>query len=354
MNALPNLCIDPHLLSLPKMETSTKDDIENFVSSLIDWGKTVRTNCTKPFVSGTVLDAIDDDGAFPWRENLGGILKHFKVQAADSKTVSDVVHLLINSSRIEDSVGLKALLLEATKTEITPAYVCERLRSKTRSAFFEMLAMIVMAQHGYGREVENVALASIPNDNSKPKLQYLLYSAVIGAIEWENDSVDMDIKLPYSINDHVPVFFSRDGLLESVEPLSLWPVTNDTDDACNAIDCCIARLVAAGTSEKGKIPYVIGENFLPTARNWECGNEGSHAFTLIESCARIVLDIPKYDLKPFYDRPGGSQRVRNDGALALRTHLTKRGAGLRLMLWKMPDGTIEFANVGDKDELLIL
>ncbi|MFH1953126.1 MAG: hypothetical protein ABIL06_16100 [Pseudomonadota bacterium] len=354
MSILPSLCIDPHLLSLPRMERSTKDDIEDFVSSIIDWGKTIGVNCTKPFVSSTVLDAIEEDGAFPWRKTLDGILKHFKVQAADSKTVSDVVQSLINCSRIEDAVGLKALLLEAKKTEIAPAFVCERLRSKTRSAFSDMLAMIVMARHGYGRDVENVSLASIPNDNAKPKLQYLLYSAEIVDVEWKNDSDDRDIKFPYAINDHVSVFFSRDGLLESVEPLSLWPATNDSDAACNAIDCCITRLVAAGTSEKNKIPYSVGANFLATAQNWECGHEGSHAFTLIESCARIVLNIPKHEVKPFYDRASRRHRDRGDGALAFRTHLTKRGAGLRLMLWKMSSGTIEFANVSDKDELIIL
>jgi hypothetical protein len=329
MSTFPNLCIDPHLLSLPRMETSTKDDIEDFVSSIIDWGKTVGINRTKAFVSSTVLDAIDEDGAFPWRENLDGVLKHYKVKSADSKTVSYVVQFLINCSRIEDTVGLKALLLEVNKTEIAPAFVCERLRSKTRSAFLDMLAMIVMARHGYGRDAEHVALASIPNDDAKPKLQYLLYSAEIVDVEWMKDSDDRDIKLPYAINDHISVFFSRDGLLESIEPLSLWPATNDADAACNAIDCCIAQ-------------------------KWECGHEGWHAFTLIESCARIVLDIPKHEVKPFYDRASGRQRVRSDGALAFRTHLTKRGVALRLMLWKMPDGTIEFANVGDKDELMIV
>ena len=354
MSTFPNLCIDPHLLSLPRMESSTKDDIEDFVSSIIDWGKTVRIDFMKAFVSSTVLDAIEEDGAFPWRVTLDRFLKHYKIEAADSKTVSDVVQFLVNCSRIEDVVGLKTLLLEVKKTEIAPAFVGERLRSKTRSAFFDMLAMIVMAQHGYGQDVENVALASLPIDKAEPNLQYLLYSTEIVEVEWKKDFDDRQIKIPYAINDHLSVFFSRDGLLESIEPLSLWPVTNDIEAACNAIDCCIARLVAAGTTEKKKKLYSVGASFLPTAQNWECGHEGSHAFTLIESCARIVLDIPKHEVRPFYDRTSGRQISRTDRALAFRTHLTKRGVGLRLMLWKIPDGTIEFANVGNKDELMIL
>jgi len=77
---------------------------------------------------------------------------------------------------------------------------------------------------------------------------------------------------------------------------------------------------------------------------------------LIESCARIVLGVPKNPIKEFRinSKPTSDQRVRHDGSLAYRTHLTKKGAGLRLMIWIRPDGTFEFANMGDKDELEIL
>jgi hypothetical protein len=75
----------------------------------------------------------------------------------------------------------------------------------------------------------------------------------------------------------------------------------------------------------------------------------------VESCARIVLGIPKNPINEFRERVDGNakQRKREDGALAFRTHLTKKGVGLRLMFWRHTDGTIEFANIGGKGELLI-
>ena len=330
------------------------EDVEDFVSSIVDWGKTVHGRGSKAFVSSTVLDAIDEDDAFPWREQLLSVLKHFKVRSADFMTVSRAVQGFLDCAKIEDSVGLKALLLDDKKTNIVPAFVCERLRSKTRYAFCNLLAMIVLVEHGYGRDVDQVALASIPNCSAEPELQYLSISAEIADFEWQSDSDDRDIHSPFAIDDRISVFFSRIGLLESIEPLSLWPATDDTSAAYNAIDCCIARLVAAGTNQEQRFSYSIGESFLQTAQKWQCGYEGHHAFTLIESCARIVLGIPKHEVKPFYDGASGRQKIRDDGALALRTHITKKGAGLRLMLWKLPDKTIEFANVGDKDELEIL
>ena len=113
------------------------------------------------------------------------------------------------------------------------------------------------------------------------------------------------------------------------------------------------RLVAAGSVGNGRF-YSMGPQFLSTAQIWDCGQEGRYALLLIESCARIVLNNPKYPLKPFHDGQHGQQIVRKDGARAFRTHLTKGGVALRLMLWETVDGTIEFANVGKKAELKIL
>jgi len=75
---------------------------------------------------------------------------------------------------------------------------------------------------------------------------------------------------------------------------------------------------------------------------------------LIETCARIVIGYPKNELAPFrIDANSSKQRSREDGSRAFRTHLTKKGPGFRLMFWETPTGLIEFANVGDKDELVI-
>lgn len=353
MNNLPHICIDPHLLSLPRMDTSSAEYLEDFVSNIVDWGKTVGSSSAKTFISNRVIEALDEDDVFPWRDRLVRVFKHYKVRSADPETVASVIQTLLNCARIEDSVGLKALLLEDKKTKIAPAFMWERLRPKTQFAFCDLLAMIVLLQHGYGRDVEQVVLASISNDNTDTELQYLSLSSEIVEFEWDNDSDFSDIDSPYAINDLISIFFSRNGLLEKIEPLSLWPATDDTAAARNAIDCCIARLIAAGTNAKNVVPYSIGSRFLQTAQEWECGQEGNHAFTLIESCARIALEIPKNEVKSFTDGTS-RQKVRSDGALAYRTHLTKRGKALRLMLWKLPDGSIEFANVGDKDELTIL
>ena len=352
-SAVPDLCIDPFLISLPKMETSTKDDIEDYVSGLIDWSKTIGLNHSKSFVSSAVLDAIEKDDAHPWLEDIQRLLKQNRVQSVDCNTVFQSVQFLLSSLIIEDELGLKALLLDENKTELEPSYLIERLRPKTQSAFFEMLAMIILIQHGYGRDADYVAVASLPDNQKNPGFQFLRYSAEISIFEEKKDTRNLNIKIPYVINDQIPAFFSREGLLEKLEPISIWLVTDGTNSACDAIDCCVARLVAAGSPNE-KISYSMGSQFLSTAQIWDCGQEGRYTLLLIESCARIVLNNPKNPLKPFLDEQHGKQKIRNDGALAFRTHLTKGKVALRLMLWKLADGTIEFANVGKKAELKIL
>jgi len=336
------------------MEMTSPDDFEEYISSIVDWGKTVDCQYTKALISSAMLDAIDEDDAFPWQDKIKSALKHYRIKSVDSETVSSVIQYFLNCSHIEDSVGIEEMLLDDNKTEIVPAFVCERLRSRTRTAFCELLAMIALVQNGYSHDIEQIALASIPHHNAEPNLQYLSFTAQIEDIEWKINSDNVIVDRPYAIIDRITVFFSRNGLLESFEPLSLWPASNDPGAAQNAIDCCMARLIAAGTSETNRKEYIIGGNFLTTVQKWGCGPEGAHTFTLIESCARIILNIPKHEIKEFFNNSNNCQQTRNDGAQAFRTHLTKRGAGLRLMFWKLPTGIIEFANVGDKDELIIL
>src|ERR1039457_3294181 len=76
--------------------------------------------------------------------------------------------------------------------------------------------------------------------------------------------------------------------------------------------------------------------------------------SVVDSCARILLGEPKNSVEPFrVSQDSTEQKTRNDGACALRTHLTKDGPGYRLMLWELKDKSIEFANVGPKNELVI-
>ena len=92
-------------------------------------------------------------------------------------------------------------------------------------------------------------------------------------------------------------------------------------------------------------------------KEWSFDKRADWARNFVESCARIILGVPKNTLGEFKRKTVSGKlehRVRNsDGAKAYRTHITKKSEGFRLMLWILPDGTIELSNVGNKDELVI-
>jgi hypothetical protein len=184
----------------------------------------------------------------------------------------------------------------------------------------------------------------------------LTIEAEVHEVQWHDASYRASITLPAAISESFNIFGSHQDFLAGIGVLKLWDSGRSEGGARDAINLKIHELIENGTAEDADVAeYRFGSRFLETVLHWGFGSRGDYAALLIESCARIVVDKPKNSVEPFRvdSNASSDQRVRSDGALAFRTHLTKKGAGFRLMLWKTDDGLIEFANVGDKDELEI-
>lgn len=95
--------------------------------------------------------------------------------------------------------------------------------------------------------------------------------------------------------------------------------------------------------------FNIGKCFLPSLRLHKGLVRSSTASTVFETVVRLLAGNPKYPEKEFRG-DDGEQRVRSDGALAWRTHVSKRHEAIRLMYWRHRDGTVELANIGNKHE----
>ena len=138
----------------------------------------------------------------------------------------------------------------------------------------------------------------------------------------------------------------------------MWGDAESPERACAAIELQVNELAAGGTLPHGQpLTFRFGPGFLASAQR--CGfttARGGLVGILVDSCARLVINRPKSEVKPFREdeRPQSRQRRRpSDGALAFRTHLTEGKEGFRLMYWKVGDKCIEFTNVGPKWELKI-
>ena len=161
----------------------------------------------------------------------------------------------------------------------------------------------------------------------------------------------MALDLPARLDNAMPVAFGCEALIGRLGSLALWKLAESEMQVSEAVKARIRELEFSGAAESGTAKqFRIGSRLLESARRNGFGSR----LNVVDSCARILLGIPKKPVKPFrISEISENQRTRSDGSKAFRSHLTSEGPGYRLMLWEMANGTIEFANVGPKLELLI-
>ncbi|MFM5424559.1 hypothetical protein ACET8S_17190 [Aeromonas veronii] len=98
---------------------------------------------------------------------------------------------------------------------------------------------------------------------------------------------------------------------------------------------------------------VIGEHFFESLKKNQCVNGGSFSKNTLDCIARLLLKSPKSELKKFFRSDDKSKPRTRGKDIAYRIHLTESGLALRLMVWMLPCGNYELANVGPKHELVI-
>jgi len=301
--------------------------------------------------------ALLDDGEYPYQYRLRELLRTHKCQSADHETICRLTqNLLERTPSLEDSYGVRAILFDETKTRVAPSVMVDRLKNRTRAALIEMLVIVSVEQQATSSSCGSTVVASAMDDSGRdadPPDIHL--SSEVHDWSWIGDELHPLPPFPAAIAASMPVATSHIALLKQLGVWEVWNNAGSEDSAMDAINLCIEELLASGVDGEHRRQFQLGNRFLESARHWGFGSRSDHARLLIETCARIVLNVPKNTIDEFLEAGSSTrQRRRDNGALAFRTHLTKKGAGFRLMLWKLPDGMIEFANVGDKDELSIL
>jgi hypothetical protein len=352
-----DLAIDPYLMCLPD-PCYSPEQIESCVNALLGWSSMLRRQNARVLVADATRIALLEDGEYPHQHRLRELLREHRWEVADHETICRLTqNLLDRTPSLEEFYGVDAVLIDDTNTRVTPDALVERLKSKTRAAFIEMLVILLVEQQ-----------ATTAGDNQQTFIASALQMADEGdaAFDVQCDSELQDWQwlaearhslpsLPKAVSGTIPLATSHKTLLRQLGIWEVWKHAEKDQAAIDAIELCIDDLLASGVSGVRRTQFRLGAHFLESARKWGFGGRSDYASVLIESCARIILSIPKHSMDVFRDSADSQrQRARNDGAVAYRTHLTKKGPGFRLMLWKLVNGTIEFANVGDKDELTIL
>lgn len=350
--------IDPFLLCLPN-PCDSLDQLEVFISSLVGWRGFLDRPDTCVLLSDSTRVALNDDGEFPHRHRLVELIDKFECTFADANTISKVANsILERTPALEEHFGIDSILFDEISCEIAPALMLDRLKPKCRSAFRDDLLIAGVKINGAisGGSKSSVLVAS-GSWREDPIPEDIDVKADIHDVGLLPTDVSLKNVPPFLLLQSIPVAFSHEQLIESLGLWSIWDGAASEKAVRLSIKAYIKSLISSGASGDGAMEFEIGSRFVQSLHTWGADSRHDYAMVTIESCARIVMGIPKNDIDKFRESAKATAKQRSrteDGALAFRTHLTKKGVGLRLMFWRRTDGTIEFANIGAKGELEIL
>jgi len=357
MGAFPDILVDPYLVCLPR-ECEGAEQLDHFVDNLLAWSALFQREGISVYFPQTCLDALIDENQYPYGHELKQMAARFgATHVADDFVCRLAQWVLDRTPTLEERCSIHIVIFDEDSCRVEPEIYVKRLAARIGWGFKHGLAVVACFEHNAGeRSGFLLASARSSSEDAFPDQDVQIH-AHIEEVDSPEGLERWAGLLPLDVDHSLPVAFSRESVLEHLGSLRLWGNAEAPQQARDAIDARLEERLAGGTGDREAVAdFRFGEGFLNSARGHAFGSRSDLAMNLIDSCSRILLGVPKNPMEALREdeRPTSRQRQRADGALAWRTHLTKYGPGFRLMFWRLPDGTIEFANVGTKFELEIL
>ena len=348
------IVVDPFLVILSA--PCNIEQLDNFVEGLLDWSEAISREDIPIFVSENCLNALYEDGWFPFDDRLHQLIKELDIDYLNEETITDTVRTIFNREpRLEESLDIRDFSHDVGSLLLDPDLLITRLGKCTSEALKKTLINILISE----LILRNIQPECFFATSKSPLLfenEKLHVSVNVQMVE-KTDLTILEVVSPNLQND-LTISFGYQSILKRADFISLWGNAAETSNITDAIErmIIIHRDEGLPPGRKEFHVYRVGNHFLESIHIYGFHARFDWARVLIDSCARIILGIPKSEVIEFRedDRPQSAQRVRrSDDALAWRTHLTKGNEGFRLMFWTTEDGVIEFANIGPKKELVI-
>lgn len=337
----PSVFLDMSLFAIPNtMETI--EELDRAFSILEGWAdKVAQQTCINIVVTDDAISVLEEAKCFPAIHNIQALLELYDLQDVFSARDINkrIFKILSRASSLQDviGVGVQTCDAECSELELLANLSGVLLASAQRLAC--AVGIFLAGQPSAGDIVAIVM--GFPTHS--PNLTFRA-SNVVADIDGEAgrhlDKVDTQIRLCQKPKE----------FLEQLAAESVW---QHADSGSELVLPMAIRAAEKLMIDIGKLPlsagrsFAVGEHFYESLSDVEALGVKKHASTTLDRCATVIADNT-----PIFERNFCKVR-RADNAAAKRVHLTKHGAGLRLMFWELDDGSIEFANVGVKAALEI-
>ena len=343
--SLAAIAIEPSYIALDARDFQDADEVERRIVMFTMARRLIATSGVVSILTSEQTNtALYRANYYPYNDRLSMLLSHFGLDSIYSANdvrviIQDVIE---RSTSLEKYIGVDVALYD--DPTIVPACTEFYSDDKLLTMFGEIIG-IVAAGMKLNANLADVIRICAPAASAHDCIKFS------GALEVSEPDLGFCGALSMSVflTDRYNVF------IRSLDGRVLWSNAVKVEDFVFALFVgAVQRKVEAGTiTELSDVAlFAVGSGFSDSLVRNQASGAGRYSLATYERTVSIICG-----------RRGGAmwhgdpvrrkQRVRGDGAIAWRAHVTSRHEALRLMYWTV-EGRIEFANVGKKSELTIV
>jgi hypothetical protein len=328
------LHVDPSLLTAP-LHAASIEEARDLIGRLTEISAVITRDLMSVTTSTDCATVLAIAGAFPAYDSVQNLLQNYNL--TNEFSAGDVVRLINNildrALPAREALDIEAVDLTAcTLTPVPWTGAGGPLEDASQRA-------LATVRHANAVRAGDLVAASFWARTTPT--QGSIHVHATGDID-SASGVHMTLATP--IAGVPPLIRAVDDLPANVNVMDVWTAAVTPRDFHLAI---ALQAAAVSNTPLSALPvFGVGSAFPESLGAYQAAGGQPYASVTLDVCAHVLLGQPKYQVAPF-----GQTRTR-DSADAMRTHISKGGAALRLMLWEV-GGTPEFANVGPKNQLVI-
>ncbi|MCC4818490.1 hypothetical protein BCU85_07670 [Vibrio lentus] len=323
---------------------SCKDFLQKSVRDIIKINKMVNNNYDVDIiVQDELISKLSDAGLYPSEKVFNeNIIKHGLDDEISSKDIVTMIHNIVQRSD-DLSSYTEVFEIEFENVNIIPDKNEITYKCCMDDLIYDFMMVILI------NEIYKFNLKIIFSLSNKIKDINLQTGKVIIYADEQSEIKGVDTSFALS---------SVDELLLDFGSINIWAKTNNEYTLSLAIYTRVLELrKQSGITYDDDFnldSFVIGDGFINSLYANQCGPNERFGSACFDAISRLISGSPKEALSVFRvsSEKNAAQRTRGLD-LAFRTHVTKGSEGIRLMVWALPTGEYELANVGNKFELNI-